>query len=330
MEGFVDETTIEVASGNGGAGCVSFRREKYIPLGGPDGGDGGKGGDVFFVVRSNVKTLSHLKMKRVFRAGNGQPGMGVKRHGSDGGDIEIPIPPGTILKDEHGQLLKDFGEEPEQRWLFLKGGKGGMGNWHFKTSVKQAPRYAQPGLPGEELRLKVELNLIADLGFVGFPNAGKSTLLSLLTNATPKIAPYPFTTKIPNLGLLRHHDQDVVLADIPGIIEGASSGLGLGLKFLKHISRTRGLVFLIDLSEDTFEEKFDLLCRELENFNPELLTKPRLVIGTKTDLDEDGTHLARLRTLFPAEQVLGLNNFDRSTLEPVKDAFLRLLRGAEA
>ncbi|MGN0906598.1 MAG: GTPase ObgE, partial [Bullifex sp.] len=249
MFGFSDETYIDVASGSGGSGCVSFHREKFVPKGGPDGGDGGRGGDVVFVVRENLRTLGHLRMVRSFKAENGRNGQGDRCFGRDGADVEIPVPPGTVLKDpDTGEVIKDL--TGLDRYVFLKGGKGGLGNWHFRSSTRQTPRYAQPGEKGVECRVGVELLVIADIGFVGFPNAGKSSLLNLLTNARSKVAGYPFTTKIPQLGAMRYDDQDMILADIPGIIEGASEGAGMGFKFLRHISRTKALAFLIDLSDE--------------------------------------------------------------------------------
>ena len=325
MEGFVDETTIEVSSGHGGAGCISFRREKFVPFGGPDGGDGGRGGDVVFQVKENLKTLAHLRMRRVFKAQNGLPGGGSKMHGKDGESAYIYVPPGTIIRDKAtGEILHDFSADAAPQWVYLVGGRGGQGNWHFRSSKHQAPRYAQPGMPAQENLLVVELNIIADLGFVGFPNAGKSTLLTLLTNATPKVAAYPFTTKIPYLGVMRVYDQDVVLADIPGIIEGASHGLGLGIQFLKHIARTKGLVFLIDLSDETFLESFPVLLAELQDFSPELVDKPRVVLGSKTDLDEDGSRLKALAASIPQEKVLGVSSFFRDRLDEIRREFLRL------
>lgn len=325
MEGFVDETTIEVSSGHGGAGAVSFRREKFVPFGGPDGGDGGRGGDVIFQVKENLKTLAHLRMRRVYKAQNGLPGGGAKMHGRDGDSAYIFVPPGTLIHDKtSGELLHDFSADASPQWVFLTGGRGGQGNWHFRSSRHQAPRYAQPGMPAQQATLRVELNIIADLGFVGFPNAGKSTLLTLLTNANPKVAPYPFTTKIPHLGVMRVFDQDVVLADIPGIIEGASKGLGLGLQFLKHIARTKGLVFLIDLSDETYLDAFGTLLDELRDFSDDLTRKPRMVLGTKTDLDEDGSRLEALRGALPGETVLGVSVVYRDELDGIRREFLRL------
>lgn len=324
MFGFSDETYIDVQSGDGGAGCVSFRREKFVPKGGPDGGDGGRGGDVVFVVRNNLRTLGHLKMVRVYRAENGRGGQGARMYGRDGRDIEIPVPPGTVIKDAGtGEIIKDL--TGCDRFVFLKGGKGGLGNWHFRTSTHQTPRFAQSGEKGEAMRIGVELLVIADIGFVGFPNAGKSSLLNLLTNARSKVAGYPFTTKIPQLGVMRMWDRDVVLADIPGIIEGASEGLGMGFKFLRHISRTQGLAYLVDLSDDNYLEAYDILHDELEKYSKELAQKPSMLIGTK--IDEDGAD-ERFRLLkekySPSMKVLPLSIYDDSLLEPVKLAFMEM------
>ena len=321
MFGFSDETYIDVQSGNGGAGCVSFRREKFVPKGGPDGGDGGRGGDVVFVVRDNLRTLGHLKMVRVYRAENGRGGQGARMFGRDGRDVEIPVPPGTVIKNaETGEVIKDL--SGCDRFVFLKGGKGGLGNWHFRTATHQTPRFAQPGEKGEAMRIGVELLVIADIGFVGFPNAGKSSLLNLLTNARSKVAGYPFTTKIPQLGVMRMYDSDVVLADIPGIIEGASEGQGMGFKFLRHISRTKGIAYLVDLSDERYLDAYDILRGELEKYSPELVEKPSILIGTK--IDEEGTE-ERFRLLeekySSSMTVLPLTIYDDSLLEPVKKAF---------
>jgi len=321
--GFVDETTIEVSSGNGGAGAVSFRRERYVPKGGPDGGDGGRGGDVIFLVKNNLKTLTHLKIRHAFRAQNGEPGHGARRHGRNGRSVRIEVPPGTIVKDgQSGRVLKDLGQEGE--WLFLRGGRGGQGNWHFSTSRRQAPRFAQPGEPGVTVGLEVELNLIADIGFVGLPNVGKSTLLSVLTNARPRIGNWPFTTKTPNLGVLRTNDRELVLADIPGIIEGASGGAGLGIQFLKHVARTAALLFLIDLTDDSPKASFDILQSELRSFSNELAEKPRIVVGTKRDITGTDNVLAELRSALPEERVLGISSVTREGVNELIQAMFRI------
>lgn len=325
---FADEATITVASGKGGDGCIAFRREKYVPLGGPAGGDGGKGGDVIFVVKNNVRTLSYLRFRQTFKAQNGIPGMGRNMHGKDGEDVVIPVPPGTILKDyDTGEVIVDLGAVSGGRaakegdtWTFLKGGKGGWGNTHFKNSVNQAPKIAMPGQPGQEKKLRVELSLIADIGLVGFPNAGKSSLLDAFTNARPKIAPYPFTTKIPNLGVLTLHERDIILADIPGIIEGAHEGAGLGIRFLKHIARTACLAFLIDLSDESWLGAFDILAAELGSFSALLSEKPRIIVGTKLDLPEAAERLARFKERFPGEKVFGISVFSGEGLDELKEA----------
>lgn len=285
---FADEAVIEVTAGKGGNGCVSFRREKYIPNGGPSGGDGGKGGDVVFCVKRNLRTLANLRYHRFFKAKNGQDGMSWGKYGKDGEDIVIPVPPGSTIRDaETGELIHDFTVESEdERFIFLEGGKGGWGNIHFKSSTNQAPRYAHDGKPGESRKLKIELSIMADVGLVGFPNAGKSSLLTAFTNARPKIAPYPFTTKIPNLGVLRvDNERDIIIADIPGIIEGASEGAGLGFQFLKHISRTSCLLFMIDCSDENYLTAYDTLCDELSSYSEELVKKPRIVLCNKTDIE---------------------------------------------
>jgi GTPase len=324
MIGFADETFIDIAAGKGGSGCVSFRREKYVPLGGPDGGDGGTGGSVVFIVKNNLKTLSHLKRKRVYRAENGHQGEGRRRHGRDGLDTEIAVPPGTLIKDpETGEILKDL--TGIDRWVYAKGGKGGLGNYHFSTSTKKTPRYAQQGKKAWEKRLHIELAVIADLGFVGLPNAGKSSLLNSLTNAKPKIGSYPFTTKIPNLGVMQTPGGDIIIADIPGIIEGASTGAGMGFKFLKHISRTKALIFLIDLSDPDFEKVFYILYKELEDYAPELIKRNRLVLGTKTDLDDHQKNLKNLKLSLPEEKVFGISVYSREGLKDLINIFQRVI-----
>jgi len=329
MEKFADEAVIEVSSGSGGNGCAAFRREKYVPKGGPSGGDGGRGGDVVFTVRRNLRTLAHLRYKHSFKAENGRDGENWGRYGRNGDDAIIPLPPGSLIRDaETGKLIRDFSRNRED-FLFLRGGNGGWGNIHFKSSVNRAPRKALSGKPGQTLKLRVELRIMADIGLVGFPNAGKSSLLDRFTNARPKIAAYPFTTKIPNLGVLTSGDRDVIIADIPGLIEGASGGAGLGIRFLKHISRTQALAFLIDLSDDNYLNAFDILLNELNSFSEELAKKKRLLVGTKTDLEGTKERLAGLSAKYPAEEVLGISVFSGNGMEELSGAFLHLTSAQE-
>lgn len=325
MNGFVDETTIVVSSGSGGDGAVSFRREKYVPRGGPDGGDGGKGGDVVFAVRSNLKTLSHLKLKRHYRAGDGGKGGGQKMHGKDGADVEVPVPPGTVLRDpETGETIADLTLD-RQTWLFLRGGRGGKGNSHYATSVNQAPRYAQKGIEGQTRELRAELHLIADIGLVGMPNAGKSTLLSVLTNAHPLIGEYAFTTRTPNLGLLRLPERDVILADIPGIIEGASQGRGLGLKFLRHIERCAALLFLVDCSSPDSSAAVRLLEAELATYSKALAARPRIVVGTKLDLVESSAGSDSLEAACAPGGFVGISAVTRRGIPELVAAIRRIV-----
>ena len=364
---FVDRTTITVSSGSGGNGAISFRREKYVPRGGPDGGDGGRGGDILFAVRRNVHTLAHLAGRHHYRAENGASGSRRRRHGAAGKPLWIPVPPGTVVRDAaSGQVLHDL-TQPDQEWLCLVGGAGGAGNARFATSVRQAPRFATPGRPGREVLLQLELRSIADVGFVGFPNAGKSTLLAALTNARPRIAAYPFTTTIPQLGMMRlaaagdarpegqqappgrmsgtraaspadtaqgepppaadwHEAQDVVLVDIPGILEGASTGVGLGLQFLDHIARVRLLAFVIDLTGTG--DPAAALERELRAYDPALSERPRLVVGTKLDLDLDGALSTELRHRYPHEQVVTVSAHTGAGMSDLRAALSRLARTA--
>ena len=297
MIGFADEALIEVRSGNGGNGCVAFRREKYIPHGGPNGGDGGKGGDVIFCVKRNLRTLAKIRHQHCFKAKNGGDGQGWNRYGADGEDCVIPVPPGTTIRDsETDEIIYDFTKaKGDESFTFLKGGNGGWGNVHFKTSTNQAPRHANPGQKGETRFIKLELSIMADVGLVGFPNAGKSSLLTYFTNARPKIAPYPFTTIIPNLGVLRIDDEsDIIIADIPGIIEGASEGLGLGDTFLQHITRTACFVFIIVCSDENYLTAYDTLCNELQNYSDELMEKPRIVLLNKIDMEGAYDHAVEL------------------------------------
>lgn len=325
MRGFIDETRIEVFSGNGGPGAVSFRREKYVEKGGPDGGDGGKGGNVIFRVRRNLKTFSHLNSKHTFKAKNGGQGMGKKCHGANGADALIQVPPGTIIRDyKSKEIIIDFSDAEEKDFVFLIGGRGGQGNWHFRSARRQLPRFAQPGEEGLYQELQLELNMIADLGFVGFPNAGKSSLLKMLTNADPKVAAYAFTTKIPNLGVMRIHDKDVILADIPGIIEGAHNGVGLGIKFLKHISRTAALVFMVDLSNPDYLDHYEKLLFEVGEFQAELLEKPRMLIATKLDIEGTDDNLKELSEAYPDLHISAISVFARTGIEEIKDKFFQL------
>jgi GTP-binding protein len=337
VEKFADEAVIEVSSGAGGNGCVAFRREKYVPKGGPAGGDGGRGGDVVFTVKRNLRTLAHLRYRHTFKAENGRDGEGGGRYGRNGADMVIPLPPGALVRDAGtGTLVRDF-SDGEGDFLFLKGGNGGWGNIRFKSPVNQAPRKALPGQPGKTVQLKVELQIMADIGLVGFPNAGKSSLLDRFTNARPRIAPYPFTTKIPNLGVLtagasaadETGGRDIILADIPGLIEGASQGAGLGIRFLKHISRTAALAFLVDLSAGNYLTAFELLLAELAAFSPDLPKKKRLLVGTKTDLPETGGRLAELAERYPAEQVRGISVFSGEGIKELAEDFIHLTRAGD-
>lgn len=282
---FVDYVKIYCRSGKGGRGSSHFRREKYIPKGGPDGGDGGRGGHIILRGNRNFWTLLHLKFERHVFAGNGENGSAKRSFGKDGEDRIIEVPCGTVVYDaETGDFICDVVEDG-QKVLLLKGGRGGLGNWHFKTATNQAPRYAQPGEPAQEKTIVLQLKLLADVGLVGFPNAGKSTLLSVLSAAKPKIANYPFTTLEPNLGIVPYRDgKSFVMADIPGIIEGASEGKGLGLRFLRHIERNSLLLFMIPTDSDDIKQEYQILHNELVQYNPELLDKKRVLAITKSDM----------------------------------------------
>lgn len=286
---FVDYIKIFAQSGKGGRGSAHLHREKYVAKGGPDGGDGGRGGHIIIRGKSNLWTLFHLKFKRHFKAEHGDNGGKQRSTGKDGQDVYVDVPLGTIIRDGETQeiLFEITTENTEQ--ILLKGGMGGRGNWHFKSSTNQTPRYAQPGVEGQEGWFQMELKLLADVGLVGFPNAGKSTLLSVITAAKPKIADYAFTTLKPNLGIVQYRDfQSFVMADIPGIIEGASEGKGLGHRFLRHIERNSTLLFLIPADSDDIKKEYAILLNELKSHNPELLDKSRLLAISKSDmLDEE-------------------------------------------
>ena len=282
---FIDHATLFVRAGNGGMGCIAFLREKFRPKGGPCGGDGGHGGSVIFEVNKQLSTLQDIRINHTYRAENGQNGGGKNMHGKNGKDIIIKIPPGTIIKDsETEQVLKDLTDD-NQKYIIVKGGNGGFGNARFKTQRNTAPKIANDGLKGEEKKIDLELKVLADVGLVGFPNAGKSMLISKISNARPKIADYPFTTLVPNLGIVKFGDfNSFVMADIPGLIEGASEGKGLGSQFLKHIERTKVLVYLIESTDENIELKFQMLQKELRKHDSSLISRPSLLLITKTDL----------------------------------------------
>lgn len=286
---FIDYAEISVASGRGGNGSASFRREKYVPNGGPDGGDGGRGGDVILVADANLTTLQDFRYKRSYKAEDGENGGKRKRYGKSGADLEIRLPVGSYVKEaESGAILADF-TEPGQRVVVARGGKGGLGNTHFANSVRQAPAFARAGEAGEQLKLHIELKLLADVGLLGMPNVGKSTFLSVVSNARPKIADYPFTTLEPHLGIVEMEGAGFVIADIPGLIENASEGQGLGLGFLRHIERTRLLLHFVDLSPLSGRDPvadFDLINRELEKYSLVLAGRPQLVVASKLDMAE--------------------------------------------
>ena len=285
---FVDYVKINVASGKGGKGSTHLRREKYVAKGGPDGGDGGRGGHIILKGNSQFWTLYHLKFKRHFKAENGGDGGKNRITGSNGKDIYIDVPLGTVVKNSFDdKLLFEITEDGEEK-IICEGGKGGRGNWHFKSSTNQTPRYAQPGITKQEMQITLELKVLADVGLVGFPNAGKSTLLSVITDAKPKIGNYEFTTLKPNLGIVNYKDfKSFVMADIPGIIEGASDGKGLGHYFLRHIERNSTLLFMIPADSNNIVQSYSVLLNELKKYNPELLDKSRLIAITKSDLLDD-------------------------------------------
>lgn len=285
---FIDYVKICFRSGKGGAGAVHFHREKFVNKGGPDGGDGGRGGHIILRGNAQLWTLLHLKYRKHIRAENGQPGGGNNKTGASGKDEIIEVPLGTIARDaETGEILLEITEDGEEK-ILLPGGRGGLGNQHFKSSTRQTPRYAQPGEPGIEKWIVLELKLLADVGLVGFPNAGKSTLLSAVSAAKPEIADYPFTTLTPNLGVVPYRDyQSFVMADIPGIIEGAAEGKGLGIRFLRHIERNSLLLFLVPADSPDIVAEYHTLLKELEKYNPELLDKQRILAVSKSDMLDD-------------------------------------------
>ena len=331
---FIDEAKIYVKAGDGGAGCVSFRREKFIPRGGPDGGDAGKGGDVIFSADRRLASLLDFRYKRKHFAERGLHGKGALRHGRNGRNLKIRVPLGTVIKDsKSGAVLADLTANG-QTYLCCKGGRGGKGNAHFKSATRQAPRFAQPGEEGTDIDIALELKLLADVGVIGFPNAGKSTLVSVISAARPKIADYPFTTLRPNLGVVKFGEfGGFVVADIPGIIEGAHEGKGLGIRFLKHVERTRLLIHMIDVSPFNIRDPladYEAINRELESFSPALARRPQVVVLNKIDVADEGDYAELLKTLggsevFTISAVTGagvteLVNYVGTAIERVKEA----------
>ena len=285
---FIDFTQIDISAGNGGSGAVSFRREKFIPKGGPDGGDGGRGGHVIFKVDTNLHTLQDIRYRRRYKAENGHPGRGSNKTGKNGKDVVILVPAGSVIRKKGSKDIIIDLTVNGQNYIICNGGQGGKGNARFKTSTKQAPRKAQPGVEGESGIFEIELKVLADVGLVGLPNAGKSTLLSSISSARPKVADYPFTTLKPNLGIVKYGEyESFVMADIPGLIEGASLGKGLGHQFLRHIERNRIHIYLIDCMEENPHDIYNILKNELKNFNEDLTKKPSLICRTKSDLKQE-------------------------------------------
>ncbi len=323
---FIDSAKIFVKAGDGGNGVATFRREKFVPKGGPDGGDGGSGGDVVLEADRNLATLLDFRYKAHYKAERGAHGQSARKTGLSGHDLIIKVPCGTVVRHaDTSQLLADLTTHGE-RVVIAKGGKGGRGNQHFATATNRAPRYREEGQPGEELCLHLELKLLADIGLVGFPNAGKSTLISKISAAKPKIADYPFTTLEPNLGIVPYYDyQSFVVADIPGIIEGASEGKGLGLKFLKHIERTKVLAILIPASSPDIKADYTILTTELKKFSAALAAKPKLVVISKLDVAPDGFKLPKFRGI----KTVGISALAGDGLQELKDALWQAIHQPE-
>ena len=303
---FIDEAEVTVASGDGGNGCIAFRREKFVPRGGPSGGDGGDGGDVYVVANPSINTLYPLRHQTHYKAGRGEHGLGSNCHGKRGDDLTISLPLGSVIRDlDSGEIVADL-TESGQRVKIAAGGNGGWGNQHFATSTRQAPRFAKPGLPGQVRRLSIELKLLAEVAIIGLPNAGKSTLISAISAARPKIADYPFTTLTPNLGVVSRESDTLVVADIPGLIEGAHLGAGLGIRFLKHVERCRALCHLVDASaEGDAEADIATIEEELAAFSPEIARRPRILVASKID----AANPERLRSIEEAAGRRGLPYF---------------------
>lgn len=322
---FVDYVKINCRAGHGGAGSASLHREKYIDKGGPDGGDGGRGGNITLLGNSNLWTLLEFRFKRHFRAQNGGRGGKSRSTGADGEDIILEVPIGTIAKDEEGNIIGEITENGQQL-IIAKGGKGGLGNWHFRSATRQTPRYAQPGIEGQEHQVTLELKILADVGLVGFPNAGKSTLLSAVSAAKPKIADYAFTTLTPNLGIVEYRNhQSFIMADIPGIIEGAAEGKGLGHRFLRHIERNSNLLFLIPADTEDYKKEYEILLNELKKFNPELLDKGRILAISKSDMLDDELE-AEIRAQLPKDiDTLFISSVSGKGITELKDLLWKKL-----
>ena len=329
---FIDEVKITIQSGNGGDGCVSFRREKFVPFGGPDGGDGGNGGDVYFVGDKSLNTLAHFRGKKLYKAQDGSQGAGAQRHGKNGEDELIHVPVGTIIKDIDSEVILADLVEDQQKILVAKGGRGGLGNVNFKTSTNQAPRKFTEGKPNQAFEINLELKLLADIALVGQPNAGKSTLISRISAARPKVADYPFTTLEPNLGVVTLGEESFVVADIPGLIEDASAGKGLGIKFLKHIERTSALVHLVDcswcLNEFEAFESYVTIKQELLNFSKGIAQKKEIICLTKTDAmtEED---IEKFKLYFESEldkKVLTISSVSGKNIEKLKSLMLTTIK----
>jgi GTP-binding protein len=326
---FIDEAVINVQSGNGGRGCVSFRREKFIPRGGPDGGDGGKGGDVVLLTTSRKRTLYQFRYQRHFKAKNGAHGQGKRKTGKNGQGLIIEIPPGTLITDaETGQTIKDL-VETDETLVLAKGGRGGQGNVRFKTSTHRTPRFAQPGEPGETKTFRLELKLLADVGIIGLPNAGKSTLISAVSSARPKIGDYPFTTLSPSLGVVRTDwGEPFVIADIPGLIKGAHKGTGLGIRFLRHIERTKILVHLVDVSTIEINDplkSYDTVNKELSMYNQQLIEKPQIVVLNKLDLPGAQEMATSFQSALKGKEVISISALTGKGIEDLTSQIIQLL-----
>ena len=331
---FIDETVITLQAGNGGAGCVSFRRERFIPRGGPDGGDGGKGGDIIVVATSKKRTFYHFQHKKLFKSKNGVYGQGKNKKGKDGQKLILEVPVGTIIRDaDTEEIIKDLGCNGEQ-FVLAAGGRGGQGNARFKTSKNRAPRFAQPGEPGEALTVKLDLKLLADVGIVGLPNAGKSTLISSISSAHPKIGNYPFTTLYPVLGVVQTGwGEPFIMADIPGLVEGAHKGVGLGIKFLKHIERTRILVHIIDAAAIDSENPLSLyktICNELAEYDSVLAQKPQIVVLNKLDLPGAQGNAGIFREALENKTVVLISSATGAGIDELKSEIVQLLDKPDA